>query len=127
MSKARNASTNRLRSSSSAPSGALGPAVRVGVLDRRPRPLDGVVHRVEGHAEQVGGLSCRVAEDVAKDQDRALPWGQLLQGDDERERDRLPGLVPCLRSRRLVGEPVEEDVGKGLQPRQLAVAGWGRR
>ena len=48
----------------------------------------------------------------------------MLQADGERQRDRLVGLVARLRSGGMVGDALEQDVGVGLEPDRLAVAGW---
>src|SRR3954465_15070990 len=48
----------------------------------------------------------------------------MLEADDERQRDRLLGLIARLRSRRVVRDALEQDVWVGLKPDRLAVAGW---
>jgi len=48
----------------------------------------------------------------------------MLKARDERQRDRLLGLVARLRSGSLVRDALEQDVRKRLEPDRLAVAGW---
>ena len=64
-----------------------------------------------------------VAQHVAQHEHRALLRREMLKADDERQRDRLLGLVARLRSGSLVRDPVEQDVGVGLEPDRLAPAG----
>jgi hypothetical protein len=54
------------------------------------RSLQRTGHRCDGQLEGVGGLRRRPAEDVAQDEHRPLPRRQVLDGDDERQLDRLP-------------------------------------
>ena len=55
-----------------------------------------------------GGLAGAEAEHVAQHQDGALPGRQELQRGDERQRDRLPGLVAGLRAGSGVGQLVQQ-------------------
>jgi hypothetical protein len=76
---------------------------------RQPRPerragaLEGALHRGLAGAEHLGDLGGAQAEHIAEDQSRALARGQVLEADDERELDRLPGLVARGRARGAVG------------------------
>src|SRR5437763_16714896 len=47
----------------------------------------------------------------------------MLKSDEEPQLDRLFGLVARLRPGSLVRDPLQQDVGEGLQPDRLAVAG----
>jgi len=71
-----------------------------------------------------GRLAGAEPEHVAQDEHGALLRRQVLQTNDERQRDRLPGLVTGLRSRSCVGDALEQDIGVGLNPDRLAVPGW---
>ena len=95
-------------------------AVRAVGRHRRPGTLQGAVGRDDRHLEQRGGLLRRPVEDVAQDQDRALARRQQLDRGKERQLDGLArhghgvGLVLARR------DLVEQVVGVGLQPRDLA-------
>ena len=65
----------------------------------------------------------REAERVAQQQDRALPRRQVLDRRDERERDRLLGLIARVRAGGGVGQAVKQDVGERLQPYRLPAPG----
>ena len=73
--------------------------------------------------EHLGDLGGAEAEHVAQHEHRALLRREMLEADDERQRDRLLGLVARLRSGSLVRDPLEQDVGVGLEPDRLAPAG----
>jgi hypothetical protein len=47
---------------------------------------------------------------------------EVLKADDERQRDRLLGLVARLWSGRLVRDPVEKNIGVGLKPNRFIPA-----
>ena len=53
------------------------------------RALQGGVDRGGGGLERLGDLGGRPAQDVAQDEHRALAGGQVLEGGDEREPDRV--------------------------------------
>ena len=95
---------------------------------RRPRPLQGAVHRRLAGVEHARDLRGTEAEGVAQQQDRALPRRQVLDGGDERQRDRLLRLIARVRPGGGVGQAVEQGVRVRLQPDRLAPAGrLGRR
>ena len=83
---------------------------------RHARPLQGAGHRCDGQLEGVGGLRRRPAEDVAQDQHRPLPRRQVLDGDDERQLDRLP------RHHRFLRVLGEHPVRVGLQVQHLGAS-----
>jgi hypothetical protein len=64
-----------------------------------------------------------VAEHVAEHEHRWLLRRQMLKANDERQLDRLLRFVASLWAGRLVGYVLKQDVGVGLQPDRLAVAG----
>ena len=92
-------------------------------VERRTRAAQEAVDRGGGGIEHRGDLLGAEAEHVAQHEHRALLRREVLQADDERQRDRLFGLVARLRSGSLVGDAVEQDVWVGLEPDRLAVAG----
>ena len=101
-------------------------------LLRRPRktalhggagPLERAGDRLLTDIEDLGCLTGVEAEDVAQDERGALTGRQQLQGGDEGQRNRLPGLVPGLRAGLAVGYAVQEDIGTGLEPDHFAQAG----
>ena len=77
-------------------------------------------------SEHAGRLAGGEAEHVAQDEHGPLPGRQQLQGGDEGQRDRLAGLVPGLRVRARVGQPLEQDVRVGLAARSPRRAGSAR-
>jgi len=85
-------------------------------LQGRPGALQGALDRGFRGVEHAGCFSGRVAEHVAEHQDGTLARRQVLQGGDERQLDRLLGVVAGLRPGRGVGYPVEQHVGVGLDP-----------
>jgi hypothetical protein len=56
---------------------------------------------------------------VAQHQHRPLARGEALQPRDERERDRLLGLIARVGPGRAVGDPFEHQVRVGLEPERL--------
>jgi EmrB/QacA subfamily drug resistance transporter len=90
---------------------------------RRPRPLQGAVDRVQAAPEDCGRLGRAEAQRVPQHQRRPLPRRQVLQRRDEGERDRLPGLVARLGAGRGVGQLVEQHVRVGLKPQRLVGRG----
>ena len=93
------------------------------VLQAGARPLERAVDRLDGRAQHVGHLARAEPEDVAQDQDGELAGGQDLQGGHEGQRDGLGRLVAGLRSGRHVHRALEERVGIGLEPHDLAEPG----
>ncbi len=91
-------------------------------VERRARAAQQAVDRRLADLEHLGDLRGAVAEHVAQHEHRALLRREMLKADDERQRDRLLGLVARLRSGSLVRDPLEEDVGVGLEPDRLAPA-----
>ena len=67
--------------------------------------------------------AARKPEHVAQHEHRPLLRRQVLEADDERQRDRLLGLVARLGAGSVVRDPLEQHVGVGLEPDRLAVAG----
>ena len=68
----------------------------VELVDRRasqrgPRPLERAVDRRHAGVEQLGDLGGLPLEHLAEDEHGALPGGQVLQGGDEGQADRLAG------------------------------------
>ena len=61
--------------------------------------------------EHLGDLRGAEPEHVAQHEHRALLRREVLQADDERQRDRLFRLVARVRSGSVVGDAVEQDVG----------------
>ena len=76
--------------------GAAAAGVGEVVVDRGPRSFEGALNRFLGGIEHLGYLARVVAQNVAQHKDGALSRRQQLQGGDERERDRLRGLVAGL-------------------------------
>ena len=91
-------------------------------LERRPRAAQQAVDRRVARLEHLGDLRGAVAQHVAQHEHRALLRREMLEADDEGERDRLLGLVARLRSGGLVRDPLEQHVGVGLEPDRLAPA-----
>ena len=95
-------------------------------LERRTRAAQQAVDRRLAGLEHLGDLRGAEAEHVAQHEHRALLRREVLQADDERQRDRLLGLVARLRSGSLVRDALEQDVGVGLEPDRLARSGSAR-
>ena len=93
-------------------------------LECRPGAAHEAVDRLLGGVQHRGGLAGAEPEHVAQHEHRALLRREMLQADDERQRDRLPGLVARLRSGSLVRDALEQDVREGLEPDRVPVAGW---
>ncbi len=85
--------------------------------------LQQAVDRCRGGVEHLGDLGGAVAEHVAEHEHRPLLRREMLEADDERQPDRLLGLIARLRSGRLVGNALQEHVGVGLEPHRLGPAG----
>ena len=95
-------------------------AISVGkpLPERRPGPLQGALDGGLARVEHVRDLGGAVAEHVAQHERRALAGRQLLQGADERQLDRLPGLVAALRP----GGAIRELLQRGRRDRARARA-----
>ena len=61
-------------------------------LQRRAGPLERAGHRLLAGVQDAGGLAGVEAEHVTEDDDGTLTRRQQLQGRDEGQRDRIPGL-----------------------------------
>ncbi len=61
------------------------------LLESGSSALQRAVHRSDAAVEGVGDLGWRPAENVAKDYGGARSWWEVLDGDEEAERDRLLG------------------------------------
>src|SRR4051812_23844766 len=92
-------------------------------VERGARAAQQAVDRRLSRREQFGDLRGAEPEHVAQHEHGALLRREVLQADDERQRDRLLRLVARLRAGRVVGDAVEQDVRIRLQPDRLAVAG----
>jgi hypothetical protein len=100
----------------------LAPARRQVLAQGRPGALQRAVHRRDADLEQLGDLARRPVEHLAQDEHRALARRQELDHGEERQLDRLApdhGRVRLLARRRDLGL-LEQPVGIGLQPRQVA-------
>jgi hypothetical protein len=69
------------------------------LLERRAGAFECALDRVLGGVEHLGDLGGVKAEHVAEYERRPLPWWEVLERGDERELDRLPGLVAAQRVR----------------------------
>ena len=85
-----------------------------------PRALQRGVHRRLRRLEQPRGLLRRAAEDVAQHEHGPRQRREVLDRGDERQLDGLLGERHVLRALAPVGQLLEELVGIGLQPRDLA-------
>src|SRR4029453_5939848 len=103
--------------------GALAVGGRQPRSESRAGPLQGALDRGLAGVENLGELRGAEAEHVAKHERRALAGRQALEGDDERELDRLPGLVARRGPGGAVGDVLEQRVGVGLEPGRLEPAG----
>ena len=81
------------------------------------------VDRGFAHLEHLGSFRRAIAENVSEHEDGALLRREMLQADDECQRDRLLCLVARVGSGSLIRDPVKENVGVGLQPERLHPAG----
>ena len=63
----------------------------VGGRERRARSLQRAVDRGDRGVEQLSHLGGAPGKDLAQDQDRALPGGQVLQRGDKGKPDRVAG------------------------------------
>src|SRR5215211_7594315 len=91
--------------------------------ERRPGPLQGILDRGLARIEDVCDLGGAEAEHVAQRERGALAGRQVLKGADERQLDRLPGLVAGLRPGGAVRDVLQEDVRVRLEPDRLGPAG----
>ena len=87
-----------------------------------PRALQRGVHRRLRRLEQPRGLLRRAAEDVAQHEHGPRQRREVLDRGDERQLDGLPGERHVLRALAPVGQLLEQLVGIGLQPGDLAVS-----
>jgi hypothetical protein len=67
-----------------------------------------------GGIEHLGDLPGAEAEHVAQHEHRALLRWKVLKADDERQRDRLFGLIESLGSGSFVRDALDQEVGVGL-------------
>ena len=91
-------------------------------LSRCPRALQKAVHSGFAGVEHLGHLRCAKAEHVPQDEHCALLRREVLQPGDKRQGGGFLGLVPGFRPRRPVGDPLEQDVGVGLEPDRFSGA-----
>ena len=101
------------------------PASRLGgrALEACARPLQRAVDRVHRAAQHARDLGGGEPQDVAQHEDGELAGRQDLAGGHEGQRDGLGQLVAGLRAGWRGGQAVEEGVGVGLQPDDLAEPG----
>ena len=92
-----------------------------------PRTLEGTRDRVDGGVEHGGHLGGGIAEHVTQHEHGHLTRRQELEGGHEREGDRLALFVASRGVGRPVDHAVEECVGDGLEPDDLAEARGLRR
>jgi hypothetical protein len=88
-----------------------------------PPALERASHRIGRGLEDARGLGPAEAEHVTQHDDGALAGRQQLQRRDERQGDRLGGLVPCLRSRLGAGQLIEQQVWIRFEPGHVAEPG----
>jgi hypothetical protein len=86
-------------------------------------PFEGAVDRFDGRVEHVGHLVGVESEDVAQDEHGELARRQDLKGGDEGQGDGFGLRIPGLGAERHVDRPLEEGVGKWLEPYELAEPG----
>jgi hypothetical protein len=67
------------------------PAFRQVLSERRSGALQGTVRGDDRRPDDIGGLPSAPAEHIPQDQYGPLPRGEVLDGDQERQLDRLPG------------------------------------
>ena len=77
---------------------------------------------VGGGIEHLGDLLGAEAEHVAQHEHRSLLRREVLEADDERQGDRLLGLVARLGSGGFVRDAIEQRIGVGLEPDRLGPA-----
>ena len=126
-----NAAAKREATSRSFKDRGSGARSRSGPGSRRfhggPRPLQRAVHRSLADLEHVRRLRRPEAEHVPEYQRRTLPRRQFLHRRDERQRDRLLGLVSRLRADDQIRHLVQQRIRERRKPQRLAVArGLGR-
>ena len=81
---------------------------------------EGAAHRLLAGVEHRRDLFGAEAEDVPQDQDSSLTWWQQLEGGHERQRDGLACLDAGIGAGCGVLDPLQEQVGVGLQPHHVA-------
>jgi hypothetical protein len=101
---------------------ALAVGCRQPGVESRAGALQGALDRRLAGLEHVGDLGGAETEHVTEHERRALAGRQMLESDDERELDRLPGLVACLGPLGAVADVLEQHVGVGLEPDRLGPA-----
>ena len=79
----------------------------------------GAADRRGAGRELIGDFSDRKPQDVAHQQDGALPRRQVLKCRHKRELCRLALVVERFRTRCIVGDTVEKGVGIRLEPSDL--------
>jgi hypothetical protein len=72
--------------------------------------------------EHVGDFAGTETEHVAQHEHRSLLRREVLEPRDKGQRRRFLGLVAGVRTRGVVGDAVEQDVGVGLEPDRLGAA-----
>jgi hypothetical protein len=92
-------------------------------LEGGARATEQAVDRRLAGLEDLSGLGSAEAEHVAEHEGRALLGREMLKTRDERQRDCFLGLVARLRSRRGVGDALQQDVWVCLKPDRLGSAG----
>jgi hypothetical protein len=100
------------------------------LLHRRTRALEGAVHSRDRGFEDRRGLARRPAQDIARDQRRALSRREDLERGQERELDRLARHDYCLRLLFARGHLVEQAIRVRTEPRNLderAEGSWAAR
>ena len=96
-------------------------------LERRAGALERAGHRFLAGVQDPGRLAGMEPQHIAQDDGGPPARRQQLQGGDEGERDRFPGLIPGLRAGCAVSEPRQQVVRVGLEPGQLTEPGRLRR
>ena len=104
------------------PGRALAVGGRETLAERRAGALQGALGGGLAGVEQVGDLGGAEAEHVGEHQRRALARREVLERGDERQLDRLPGLVARRRAGGAVRDVVEQHVGVWLEPDRLGAA-----
>ena len=102
------------------------PGLVAALLQRGAGALQRALDRGRAGAEHVGHLAGGEAEHVAQHERGGLAGRHALQAGDERQLDRLGWLVAGIGARSGVGDAVEQGVGIGLQPGDLAAPAWAR-
>ena len=96
---------------------------RQAALQAGAGPFEGAVDRLDGRVQHVGHLAGVEPEDVAQDEHGELAGRQYLQCAHEGQGDGFGLLVAGLGAERHVDRPLEEGVGKWLEPYQFTEPG----